>query len=94
MPHIVTFHALAYALLRPEEELVFDDEEAESGPNPARFRRSSTSCSSSGHQPCDARCSDTLDSWEAIKQRGLDLDREAFFQSAPKSRASCSPASM
>ena len=28
LPHVMTFHALAYAIVHPEERLVFDDEEA------------------------------------------------------------------
>lgn len=82
LPHVVTFHALAYALLRPEEELVFDDEDAES-----------LAQSSKVQDVIDefllTRTDDVRramlgyfkDSWKAIKRRGLDLDRDEFFRS-------------
>jgi len=82
LPHVLTFHALAYALLRPDEELVFDDEDSETL---AQSRK------------VQAIVDDLLlkrkgdirramlgffkDDWKAIKRRGLDMTREEFFAS-------------
>ena len=80
LPHVVTFHALAYALLRPEEELVFDDEDSESLAQSRKVqavvndllveRKNDVRRAMLGH---------FTDDWKRIKQRGLDMSREEFF---------------
>lgn len=82
LPHVVTFHALAYALLRPDEELVFDDEESESLAQSRKVqavvndllveRKDDVRRAMIGH---------FTDDWKRIQQRGLHMSREEFFAS-------------
>ncbi|WP_344305173.1 UvrD-helicase domain-containing protein [Nocardioides bigeumensis] len=82
LPHVVTFHALAYALLRPEEELVFDDEDSESFAQSKRVqavvndllveRKDDVRRAMLGHFTED---------WKRIEQRGLHMTRDEFFAS-------------
>lgn len=82
LPHVVTFHALAYALLRPEEELVFDDEDSESLAQSKKVqavvndllveRKDDVRRAMLGH---------FTDDWKRIQQRGLHTTREEFFAS-------------
>ena len=80
LPHVVTFHALAYALLRPEEELVFDDEDSES-------LSQSRKVQAVVNDLLEARKDDVrramlghfTDDWKRIQKRGLHMSREEFF---------------
>lgn len=82
LPHVVTFHALAYALLRPEEELVFDDEDSESYSQSKKVqavvdhllveRKDDVRRAMLGH---------FTDDWKRIRQRGLHMTRDEFFAS-------------
>ena len=82
MPHVVTFHALAYALLRPDEDLVFDDEESESL---AQSRKVQAVVDDflleRSHEVRRAMLGHFKDSWKAIQRRGLNLDRNEYFES-------------
>lgn len=81
LPHVVTFHALAYALLQPEEEIVFDDEDSESLAQSQEVqavvndlleqRRDDVRRAMLGH---------FIDDWNRIQQRGLHMSREEFFE--------------
>ncbi|QYJ04172.1 DEAD/DEAH box helicase [Nocardioides panacisoli] len=80
LPHVVTFHALAYALLRPEEELVFDDSESLAQSRKVQAvvndliveRKDDVRRAMLGH---------FTDDWKRIQQRGLHMSREEFFAS-------------
>lgn len=82
LPHVVTFHALAYALLRPEEALVFDDQDSESLTQSSKVqavvndllvtRKNDVRRAMLGH---------FTDDWKRIQQRGLHMSQEEFFAS-------------
>lgn len=82
LPHVVTFHALAYALLRPDEDLVYDDEDAES-------LAQSKKVQAVVNDILEARKDDVrramlghfTDDWKRIQQRGLHMSRDEFFAS-------------
>lgn len=80
LPHVVTFHALGYALLRPEEELVFDDEDSESL---AQSRKVQAVVDEFLVTRADevrrAMLRHFMDDWTRIQHRGLHLGREEFF---------------
>ena len=79
MPHIVTFHALAYALLRPEEDLVFDDEDAESLAQSRKVQNVVDEFLVSRTEDVRrAMLGYFEDSWTAIEKRGATLDAETF----------------
>ena len=79
-PHVVTFHALAYALLRPEEELVYDDEDSETLAQSAKVQAVVDSfLEHRQHDVRRAMLGHFRDDWERIVKRGLHLDRDEFF---------------
>ena len=81
-PHVVTFHALAYALLRPKEALVFDDEDAESYAQSQRVQAVVDALVLARTDEVKAAMLRHFkDDWTAIVKRGLHLDREAFLVS-------------
>lgn len=80
-PHVVTFHALAYALLRPEEELVFDDEDAETHAQSAKVQAVvDTFLTTRQRDIRRAMLGFFEDDWNRIVKRGLHLDRDEFFE--------------
>lgn len=80
-PHVVTFHALAYALLRPAEELVFDDEDSETHAQSAKVQAVvDTFLATRQRDVRRAMLGFFEDDWERIVRRGLHLDRDEFFE--------------
>lgn len=79
MPHIMTFHALAYSIVHPEETLIYDDEEA-----------SARMLSSTVQRIIDKKIRDVIwaakirevmlshfkGNWESIEKGGHNLTRE------------------
>lgn len=85
LPHVVTFHALAYALLRPEEELVFDDEDADSFAQSKKIQKvvDDVLLTRKGDVR-RAMLGFFADDWKRIQQRGLHMSREEFFADRAK----------
>lgn len=80
LPHVVTFHALAYALLRPKEELVFDDEDASSYAQSGKVQDIMSELLTRRHGDVRSAMMGFFDDdWVALRHRGLDLTREEFF---------------
>lgn len=83
LPHVMTFHALAYALVHPEEELVFDDQ----GNNQLGLSREvqeviDEHIHSPEHGPKirSLMLAHYRDEWEAIVKGGFDLTMQEFLE--------------
>jgi DNA helicase-4 len=87
LPHIVTFHALAYALLKPEEELVMDDQDASTLAQSSKVQAIVDDLLiERPHDIRRAMLTHFTDEWEYLVQRGFHLDRDEFFAAAAVSK--------
>lgn len=81
-PHVVTFHALAYALLRPDEDLVFDDEDADTLAQSQKVQEVVDSLLLEREDDVRrAMLGFFRNDWDIVVRRGLNLTREEFFES-------------
>lgn len=80
LPHVVTFHALAYALLQPGDDLVFDDEDAETYAQSGKVQEVIDDMLQI--RPADVRnamLGHFTDDWKRILLRGVNLSKDEFF---------------
>jgi DNA helicase-4 len=80
LPHILTFHKLAYALVQPEEKLVFDDINEES--QSREIQRVIDKCLISkeyGHLIKDLMLAHFKDDWEQIVNGGFQMTIGEFL---------------
>lgn len=82
LPHVMTFHALAYALVQPEQDLVFDDPSADQFGLSLEVQEVIDEHIRIGDY--SARIRDLMlahfkDDWERIVKGGFQLNREEFL---------------
>ncbi|CAN5875162.1 hypothetical protein BH11VER1_BH11VER1_30610 [soil metagenome] len=83
LPHVMTFHALAYAIVHPEENLIYDGADGES---PALSRVVQKVIDDHRHHPSfkgqirELMLAHFREDWDRVIEGGYNLNKEEFLQ--------------
>lgn len=83
MPHVMTFHALAHALVHPEEDLIYDDASADQLVASRELQEIIDALirfTASGPRIRDLMLANFRDDWERIETGGFHLEIDEFLK--------------